>query len=151
MEHSKPVYKNRPEWYDQYYKTEVTQDGEPLYRKERKLFENNLVAYCGVCGKRLCSRFTNFCPACGAKVDEQSEMEGKKTDYKELIEQLHGLLPPKVDYAEMVGAEAVHYGKSFVYESPESYLIEAAANAIEILLVELDEYKNRNCNNCKYK
>lgn len=69
MECGKPIYKKRPEWYDQYYKTGVTQDGEPLYRKERKLFENNNVAYCGICGKRLCSRFMNFCPACGAKVD----------------------------------------------------------------------------------
>lgn len=65
----KPIYNNRPEWYDSYRKTGETQDGELLYRKERKLLENNPVAYCGVCRKRLCSRFMNFCPACGAKVD----------------------------------------------------------------------------------
>lgn len=69
IRHSKPIYKNRPEWYDQYHRIGETQDGEPLYRKKRKLFENNPVAYCGICGKRLCSRFMDFCPACGAKVD----------------------------------------------------------------------------------
>lgn len=73
-------------------------------------------------------------------------------DYKELIEQLRGLLPPKVDYAKMVNAESVHYGKSFVYEDPEFYIIEAAANAIENLIKKrealMDQIRGQ-CGLCK--
>ena len=69
MEFGKPIYKKRPEWYFQYDNTGIKQDGTPLYLTERKFFENNNVAYCRICGKRLCSRFMNFCQACGAKVD----------------------------------------------------------------------------------
>lgn len=72
---SKPVYRNRPVRYDQYVETGKLENGEPLYRREQKLLEDNPVPYCGICGRRLCSRFMNYCPACGAKVDFGGETD----------------------------------------------------------------------------
>ena len=43
--------------------------GEMLYRKRTVIDEYNHEDYCSICGKRLCSRFINYCPNCGAKMD----------------------------------------------------------------------------------
>lgn len=79
-------------------------------------------------------------------------------DYKELVEALKSMLPPKVLYGDLIGAEGVfaHSGP-YVYEDPEPYFIEQAANAItemlaraeaaeaaqETLQLAMAEYKDR--------
>ncbi len=70
----KLVYKKRPEIFESYKKVRE-ENGEILYRRTLKIFENNIVEYCGDCGKIMCSRFTNYCPNCGAKVDKEEEKE----------------------------------------------------------------------------
>ena len=52
---------------------------------------------------------------------------------KDTIERLRLMLPPKVDYAELVGAEGFAYGHHSVYEDPEPYFIEGAISLIERL------------------
>lgn len=48
----------------------------------------------------------------------------------ELIEYWYSSLPPKVDYADLVGAEAWARGYRYVYEDKYGYMIE---NTIKIL------------------
>ncbi len=67
--HGKPIYRNRPIHYEHYEMVEQTENGEPLYRRQRCTLQDNPTQYCPECGKRLCSRFTNYCPNCGAKMD----------------------------------------------------------------------------------
>lgn len=56
-------------------------------------------------------------------------------DYKELVESLKSMLPPKVLYGDLIGAEGVYaHSGPLVYEDPEPYFIEQAANAITDLL-----------------
>ena len=72
VRHGQPVYKNRPEHYDTYAEVHLY-DGDVLYKREHHIAENNPVAYCPECGKRLCTRFTNYCPNCGALMDGEDE------------------------------------------------------------------------------
>lgn len=67
--HGSPVYHNRPARYEHYEMVQQTENGEPLYKRQYYILHDNPVAYCSECGKRMCSRFTSFCPNCGAKMD----------------------------------------------------------------------------------
>lgn len=67
--HGSPVYHNRPARYEHYEMVQQTENGEPLYKRQYYILQDNPVAYCSECGKRMCSRFTSFCPNCGAKMD----------------------------------------------------------------------------------
>lgn len=63
-----PVLKYRPQRYERYEEIGLNDKGEMLYLKRVYVDEKNYAMYCPVCGKRLCSRFTNFCPNCGANM-----------------------------------------------------------------------------------
>lgn len=63
-----PVLKYRPQRYEHYEEVGLNDKGEMLYLKRVYVDEKNYAMYCPVCGKRLCSRFTNFCPNCGANM-----------------------------------------------------------------------------------
>lgn len=67
--HGYPIAKKRPKNYEVCHFAGVREDGESIYTIEKKTIEDNPVQYCSVCGERLCSRFTNYCPNCGAKLD----------------------------------------------------------------------------------
>lgn len=71
--HGHPIYHNRPVYYERYERAACRENGEPLYRRKCSLLQNNPVAYCSRCGKRLCSNFEDYCPACGAKMDGKGE------------------------------------------------------------------------------
>ena len=71
--HRHPVYHDRPAHYEHYEMVQQTENGEPLYKRQYYTLQDNPVAYCSECGKRLCSRFINFCPNCGAKMDGDTE------------------------------------------------------------------------------
>lgn len=66
--HGTPQKVNRPE-SEVIYKEVKTESGKVLYERHVFLDNKNWVEYCSKCGKRLCSRFTNYCPNCGAKMD----------------------------------------------------------------------------------
>lgn len=76
-------------------------------------------------------------------------MEPDKLDYEQLTETLKSMLPEKVLYGDMIGAEGVYaHSGPLVYEDPEPYFIEQAITAITELLEraqkaekERDEYK----------
>lgn len=68
--HGHPVYHNRPVHYEHYEMVQQTENGEPLYKRQYYTLQDNPVAYCSECGKRLCSRFTSYCPNCGADMRE---------------------------------------------------------------------------------
>ena len=68
--HGHPVYHNRPARYEHYEMAQQTENGEPLYKRQYYTLQDNPVAYCSECGKRMCSRFTSFCPNCGADMRE---------------------------------------------------------------------------------
>lgn len=74
MEHGVPVRKHREDKVFVYLP--VTGQGEPtLYKRYIYVDKTNWVEYCPICGKRLCSRFNNYCPNCGAPMtDEAVEM-----------------------------------------------------------------------------
>lgn len=57
-------------------------------------------------------------------------------DIKELVQHLRDMLPEKVDYADLVGAEGFARGCMYVWEDPESYFIEEAADTLEKLSAE---------------
>lgn len=65
--HGAPIRKSRPRKYECFEEAK-TENGEILYRKHVYVDETNWVEYCPVCKKRLCSRFENYCPNCGAKM-----------------------------------------------------------------------------------
>ena len=67
--HGIPVLCYRPERYEWYEATGLNENGEPLYVKRVRIDEKSWAMYCLACGKRLCSRFNNYCPNCGAKMD----------------------------------------------------------------------------------
>ena len=71
--HGCPVYHNRPARYEHYEMVQQTENGEPLYKRQYYTLQDNPVAYCSECGKRMCSRFTSFCPNCGAKMDGKED------------------------------------------------------------------------------
>jgi hypothetical protein len=58
---------------------------------------------------------------------------------RELIDSLRAMLPEKVDYAEVVGAEGFAYGYKYVYTDPEPYLMEEAADKLEELQNFIDD------------
>ena len=58
------------------YATVVDTFGEKHYGKIHDIIENNLVAYCGECGKRLDDTFMNYCPNCGAKMVDSDASDG---------------------------------------------------------------------------
>lgn len=65
-------------------------------------------------------------------------------DYKELVESLKSMLPPKVLYGDLIGAEGVYaHSGPLVYEDPEPYFIEQAANAITDLLARAEAAEAR--------
>jgi hypothetical protein len=66
-------------------------------------------------------------------VSENKKDSQINSDLDELIKYWKSSLPEKVDYAEMVGAEPVHYGHSYVYEDPDGYFIEYTIAALEEL------------------
>lgn len=81
MGHGHPVYHNRPARYEHYEMVQQTENGEPLYKRQYYTLQDNLVAYCSECGKRMCSRFTSFCPNCGMPMtDEAIEILKKRMD-----------------------------------------------------------------------
>jgi len=58
---------------------------------------------------------------------------------RELVKCLRDMLPEKVDYAELVCAEGFAHGSTYVYEDPECYFIEEAANRLEELQRFIDD------------
>lgn len=58
---------------------------------------------------------------------------------RELVKQLRDMLPPKVDYADLVCAEGGFRGHTYVWEDPEPYFIEEAANKLEQLQRLIDD------------
>ncbi|MPM00572.1 hypothetical protein SDC9_46799 [bioreactor metagenome] len=56
----------------------------------------------------------------------------------EIIKDLRSLLPPQVDYAELVCAEGFFHGQHYVWTEPEPYIISAAADYIESLQTEVE-------------
>lgn len=66
VKQSKIKWVNRP--ISAQYATVTDENGEKHYGKVHDFIENNLVGYCGECGKRLDDSFMNFCPNCGAKM-----------------------------------------------------------------------------------
>lgn len=66
------------------------------------------------------------------------------TDYKEVVERLKKMLPPKIPYGELVGAPWPYTGQGeMVYEEPESYFIEQAITAITDLLARVEAAEAR--------
>lgn len=70
--HGHPVTKNRTMAYETIHFAGTREDGESIFTIKTKVPENSPVDYCSICGKRLCSRFTNYCPNCGAKMDKEA-------------------------------------------------------------------------------
>ena len=75
--HGIPMLRYRPERYERYEEYGLNENGEMLYLKRVFVDEKSYAMYCPACGKRLCSRFRNFCPNCGAKMDGGNERENK--------------------------------------------------------------------------
>lgn len=67
--HGTPMLRYRPERCERYEEYGLNENGEMLYLKRVMVDEESYAMYCPACGKRLCSRFTSFCPNCGAKMD----------------------------------------------------------------------------------
>lgn len=63
-------------------------------------------------------------------------------EIKELVKALKDMLPPKVDYADLVCAEGFARGYTYVWEDPEPYFIEQAANMLEKLSEENKQLRN---------
>lgn len=60
-------------------------------------------------------------------------------DYKELVDALKSMLPEKVLYGDLIGAEGVYaHSGPLVYEDPEPYFIEQAITAITDLLARVE-------------
>lgn len=79
--HGHPVYHNRPARYEHYEMARQTENGEPLYKRQYYTLQDNPVAYCSECGKRMCSRFTSFCPNCGMPMTDRAiEILKKRMD-----------------------------------------------------------------------
>ena len=60
-------------------------------------------------------------------------------EVRDLVKHLRDMLPPKVDYADLVCAEGGFHGHTYVWEDPEPYFIEAAANKLEELQRIIDD------------
>lgn len=59
----------------------------------------------------------------------------------EIVRALREMLPPQVDYAELVCAESWAHGQHYVWEDPEPYIISEAADLIESLLADAASYQ----------
>ena len=55
----------------------------------------------------------------------------------EIARELRESLPPKIDYAELVGAEGFAHGACYVWDDPLPYLMSNAADLIESLQAQL--------------
>lgn len=63
---------------------------------------------------------------------------------EEIVRELRDMLPEKVDYAELVASPVPSsYGVCFVWDSPEPYMISAAADLIETQATEIAELRER--------
>lgn len=69
--HAEIRWINRP--ISAQYVTGKDEHGDMVCVKVHEKIENNLVGYCGRCGKRLDDTFMKFCPHCGAKMDGGAE------------------------------------------------------------------------------
>ena len=66
-------------------------------------------------------------------------------DYKKLIEELKSILPEKVLYGDLIGAEGIYaHSGPLVYEDPESYSIEQAIIAITDLFGKVEQLQKEN-------
>lgn len=70
-----PVIKRRPYRSETFKEAQLSEDGEVLYRKIVTIHEDWTDDYCSACGKKLCSRFTNYCPNCGRPLTEEAWAE----------------------------------------------------------------------------
>lgn len=70
-----PVIKRRPYRSEKFKGVKSPEDGEVLYRKIVTIHENWIDDYCSACGKKLCSRFQNYCPNCGRPLTEEAWAE----------------------------------------------------------------------------
>lgn len=70
-----PEIKRRPYRSERFKEFKLSEDGEVLYRKTVTIHENWTDDYCSACGKKLCSRFTNYCPFCGRPLTEEAWAE----------------------------------------------------------------------------
>ena len=70
-------------------------------------------------------------------------MKPDETRAGEIVKALREMLPPKEDYAELVGAEGWAHGQHYVWTDPEPYHIEAAIALIESLQAQLAESRRR--------
>lgn len=68
--HGIPMLRYRPERFVRYEACGSNENGKTVYLKRVFVDEKSYAMYCPACGKRLCSRFKNFCPNCGAKMDK---------------------------------------------------------------------------------
>lgn len=76
---------------------------------------------------------------CGAYVPKE-----KNAGYQELIDDLKRMLPEKVLYGDLIGAEGVYaHSGPLVYEDPEPYSIEQAITAITELLSRAEAAETR--------
>lgn len=72
-----PITRNRCGTVTRYEPTDsASSHDEQLYRKIVYTPEYDPVEYCSECGKRLCSRFRNYCPNCGAKIILEDNKNG---------------------------------------------------------------------------
>lgn len=73
-----PVIKRRPYRSEKFKEFKLSEDGEVLYRKIVTIHEDWTDDYCSACGKKLCSRFQNYCPNCGRPLTKEAwaELEG---------------------------------------------------------------------------
>lgn len=62
---------------------------------------------------------------------------------EEIVQGLREMLPPQVDYAELVCAEGFAHGQHYVWEDPEPYVISAAADLIEAQVAEIAELRTQ--------
>ena len=72
---ARPVERCRPDRHERFEEAKLSEEGEVLYRKVVTINENATMAYCSACGKRLCSRFENYCPSCGRPLTEEAWAE----------------------------------------------------------------------------
>lgn len=73
----------------------------------------------------------------------------------EIVRELRESLPPKIDYAELVGAERFAHGACYVWDDPLPYLMSNAADLLEsqqaritALEAQLANARNELCQRC---
>ena len=67
-----PVIKRRPYRSEKFKEVKLSEDNEVLYRRIVTIHEDWTDDYCSACGKKLCSRFKNYCPNCGRPLTEEA-------------------------------------------------------------------------------